>query len=670
MTSTQVAEPSRPETAPEGTWARVGPAVVFLATAGLLVLYALRGGSYDIVVRQEMGLAVWWLLGLGFALGVLPRAPIPPLRLMGAAALLLFAVWIAIGLGSTESSERTTAELARVVAYVGILLLPLSLLDRHTWRAAVAGLVAAGLLVAVLGVASRLFPDAFPKDLVSASFRGERLNYPFHYWNAVGSWASMSIALALAWSAHARHLIGRMLSLATIPAAGVAVYLTYSRAGAAGVALGVLVVLAVSRNRWVVAVHALAAGIGAAVSILAVRDAPQIAHGTGSSGSGRVILVLLLAAALCVAVAGATWALNGARWRLAPRPAGALLAVVLLAVVLVAAIAGPSPARRAWHQFKQDPFKTASSGRQAQAEQSDPATHLSTLSGNRYNLWKSALKAFDAHPAGTGAGTFEFWWDREARNPEFVRDAHSLYLETLAETGWPGLLLLLAFVAVVLWLAIAARLRLRGPPAIGVSAGALGAFAVFLLTAGVDWMWESTAVTVLALLAVACAGWVPRGADPPARARVVEDPAPRRVLGAPLPIVWRVAATVLAVVACLVELPGLVSTSEVRRSQSSVRAGDLGRALRQANDAIASEPWAATPYVQRALVEERQGRLIAARVDLERAVHREPTNWRHPLVLARVEAELGDTRAALRNYTRAERLHPYSPLFMPSLAGA
>jgi tetratricopeptide (TPR) repeat protein len=657
MASPEVAQaPGRPGAA--RAWeGRIAPALAFLATAGLLVAYALRGGSYDIVVRQEMGLGIWWVLGLGFALGVLPRAPVPRVRLLGVATLVLVAVWVAIGLGWTESAERTTAELGRIVAYAGVLLLPLTLLDRTTWRAAVGGIVAAALLIAVLGVASRLFPNDFPTDLIRASFKGQRLSYPFHYWNAVGSWAAMAIALALAWSAHARLLVGRMLALAAIPIAGVAVYLTYSRSSVAGVALGVLVVLAASRNRWVVLVHALAAGLGAGAGILAVRDAPQIAHATGSAGAGRVILVLVLAALLGIAAAGATWALHGERWRLDRRPAWALLAGILAVVAVVGAIALPSPARKAWDQFNEDPFKL---GKQAGAEKTDPAAHLSTLSGNRRNLWASALDAFAAHPAGTGAGTFEFWWDRDARNAEFVRDAHSLYLESLAELGWPGFLLVVLFLVTVLWLAIRARRHLRGPPGLGASAGLIGAFAVFLLTAGVDWMWESTAVSVLALLAIATAGAVPVGD--------AEGASGLRLLPRPLPVPWRVAATVAALLACLIELPALVSTSEVRRSQSSVRAGALDRALRQANDAIAAEPWAATPYVQRALIEEREGKLRAARVDLQRAVAREPTNWRHPLALARVEAELGDARAALRYYERARRLHPLSPVFGTSTA--
>jgi hypothetical protein len=60
-------------------------------------------------------------------------------------------------------------------------------------------------------------------------------------------------------------------------------------------------------------------------------------------------------------------------------------------------------------------------------------------------------------------------------------------------------------------------------------------------------------------------------------------------------------------------------------------------------------------------VEEAQGHLLAARTDLLRAQRREPTNYQHPLVLARVQAELGNTAAALANVRRAKELRPKSP---------
>jgi tetratricopeptide (TPR) repeat protein len=250
---------------------------------------------------------------------------------------------------------------------------------------------------------------------------------------------------------------------------------------------------------------------------------------------------------------------------------------------------------------------------------------------------------------GTGAGTFEFWWNRDG-GVQFIRDAHSLYFEQAAELGVPGLLLTLVLLVSLAVLALAARARLRGPSEIGAHAAVTAAFLAFLFHAGVDWMWESTAVTVLAITSGAIA--VTAGAAPAARPRLARLPA----LG--------LAALALAV--CLVQLPGLASTSHIRDSREAFRAGARAEAVEEADHAIEAEPWAASPYVQRAVLEESAGALVAAAVDIRRAVEREPTNWRHYLALARIEAKRGRGRRALAAYRQARRLRPRSPFFSRS----
>jgi hypothetical protein len=139
-------------------------ATAFALPAALLIYYALRGGSYDIVIRQEEAVALWWLLGLGFGLGLLPRVRLPRGALIPIISLGLLAAWTAVALGWSESDENTVAELARVVHYGGILLLVWSLADRSARRAAAAGLLTAGIAVCALAVVSRLAPDAFPEN--------------------------------------------------------------------------------------------------------------------------------------------------------------------------------------------------------------------------------------------------------------------------------------------------------------------------------------------------------------------------------------------------------------------------------------------------------------------------------------------------------------------------
>src|SRR5947209_11623381 len=135
---------------------------VFIATAGTLLAYALPGGTYDIVVRQEYGIVVWWVLAIGYALGLFPRAHPSRPALVLIAALAAYTAWTAASLAWSDSGERTTAEIMRVIDYLGIVLLVVSVLDRATWRAATMGLGFGALVVCGLAVASRLAPGAFP----------------------------------------------------------------------------------------------------------------------------------------------------------------------------------------------------------------------------------------------------------------------------------------------------------------------------------------------------------------------------------------------------------------------------------------------------------------------------------------------------------------------------
>ena len=110
--------------------------------------------------------------------------------------------------------------------------------------------------------------------------------------------------------------------------------------------------------------------------------------------------------------------------------------------------------------------------------------------GNRPWYWNVAWSQAADHPvAGRGAGTFELAWLEQQPIEESVLDAHSLYLETLAELGLVGLGLL----ALALAPPLVAAFR-------GTSAAAAGGYVAFLFHAGVDWDWEMPAVTIAGLL--------------------------------------------------------------------------------------------------------------------------------------------------------------------------
>jgi O-antigen ligase len=130
--------------------------------------------------------------------------------------------------------------------------------------------------------------------------------------------------------------------------------------------------------------------------------------------------------------------------------------------------------------------------------------------GGRPWYWHVAWHEAKEFPvAGRGAGTFELAWLEEQPIPESILDAHSLYLETLAELGVVGLGLL----ALALAPPLLAAFR-------GASAAAAGGYVAFLFHAGVEWDWEMPAVTVAGLLC----GAALLGCRP------LQDSAPRSVI--------------------------------------------------------------------------------------------------------------------------------------------
>ena len=106
----------------------------------------------------------------------------------------------------------------------------------------------------------------------------------------------------------------------------------------------------------------------------------------------------------------------------------------------------------------------------------------------------------------------------------------------------------------------------------------------------------------------------------------------------------------------------LFAQREIGHSQAAVRRGDLGDALAAAKRARDIQPWAATPYLQLALVSEQAGALASARVWIDKAIARDRTDWRLWLASARIETRLGRATAAERSLRRAVALNPRSPL--------
>src|SRR5206468_4221278 len=80
--------------------------------------------------------------------------------------------------------------------------------------------------------------------------------------------------------------------------------------------------------------------------------------------------------------------------------------------------------------------------------------------GYRYDLWRIALQAFGEQPLhGVGAGNYDSVFFAKRRQPQHVRQPHSIELQMLAELGVFGALSLLLFIATIVAAAIRAARR-------------------------------------------------------------------------------------------------------------------------------------------------------------------------------------------------------------------
>lgn len=122
-----------------------------------------------------------------------------------------------------------------------------------------------------------------------------------------------------------------------------------------------------------------------------------------------------------------------------------------------------------------------------------PETLTSTSGPGRLSFWLVAWRmALEYFWGGVGLGNYHtayflFWpGDRF-----YSRFAHNFYLQTAADTGWPGLTLLFAFVVLLLW-----RLWRRREGSC-LFLGLWGASLVFLAHSFIDFSWNIPAVAAL-----------------------------------------------------------------------------------------------------------------------------------------------------------------------------
>lgn len=634
------------------TWrGRLEESAALLAPVALIVALALAGGGFDVGDRHIAGLAAWLLVVALILLGFAARAALARPFYLATGLILGFSLLSALSSLWSGSVELSVIEADRALVYLGFFLAAFLIAQTDQRRQRFAeGLAISLAVVAVLALASRLLPHLL---VVDASFNTTaRLAYPLGYWNADGAAFGIAAALLLWSSRHAGWTGLRWLSAALLPAVLLALYLTYSRGGLVTLAIAVVCTLALSRDRlWLFGTLAIGV-IGALPAVLAVQArrslADNVANQAAVDQGVTVLLILLAGIGVALALfAALRWAerregrLTGRALELSRNPAllqGIAAVVAVIAIGAAVAIGG-----RAWDQFSSSDVQFPN----------QPERHFSQFSGaGRHDFYRVAIDTFGEKPLlGRGAGTYQFAWDEHRSIAMPVHNAHSLYLESFAELGVVGGLLVLALVGVLLWAGFCAWRDALHPQRERYAA-LFAATLAFAVGAGLDWFWELPglgAVFFLAagVLVAARCSQLAAAPDPALVARGEERRFGLAVAG--LSIAW---------IAAIAMIGPLLVDREIEASQSAAADGDLTSAVGHAKTARSIEPFAASPYVQLGLLAESQGDFATAAERLTQAIDREDRNWQLYYLRSRVEEEAGDTAAARADLDRARRLNP------------
>lgn len=581
----------------------------------LITLIALQRGGY---FPESWGLptaACGWAIALAALLGDRQRlrpfefVQLASLGLLGVLALVSGA-WAPGGLGSSLPQAQLLA------LYLSALTAVYMLFRRGT--PLLVAVWASLSIISVLALATRLFPSTAATDALT----GNRLSDPLGYWNSLGLWAAMALALGVVLVGRGRSIELRVACAASCVPSAATLYFTFSRGAWIALVAGFLVAFAVDPRRLGLLVWTSLALLWPAVGVFLASRSSGLAGATPTLEHARadghrlalVLVVLAVASALTVhAVAQIE-----RRWR-APRGtrrafAGLLIGVcVLTGAAAVAQLGAPwTIARHAVHRFESPP---GVSGGNLNAR-------LFQASGSgRVYLWRVAWHDARRHPVvGSGAGSYAGEWYRHRTVASDATNAHDLYLETLAELGPAGLALLV----VALGAPLCAAWRARRHP---LAAGATAAYVAFLVHVSVDWDWQLAAVGLAAL----CSG---------ASLMIMARTAPSRSTCT----VTRSAFAAYGVLLAGFALWSLQGSHPLGQARDAIEDGRWASAQAQASDAVAriggfsADAWRLLGESQTAL-----GNRNAARASLRVAVSRDPSSWEAWYDLANV------TRGAERN---------------------
>jgi hypothetical protein len=511
--------------------------------------------------------------------------------------ILLSAAWSAAPAASILESQRGLLYVAGAAA---VLLVTRS----REVPAMLGGLLAGISAIALFSLATRLFPDRVSVYDPTSVYR---LGQPIGYWNGLAIFTAIGVLLALGFACRSQSLVVRAAAAPAPVLLLPTFYFTFGRGAWIALAAGAVFAVAIDPRRLQLLAGLLAlVPLPALAVLLASRESGLTHAGAPLSqavhdGHRLAVLLLVLAAgnaAVAVLFALLERQVEPALWLRRAFAAGVVLVVLAGLTAIFVRYGGPTTlARKGYDAFKAPPPHV----------QENLNKRLLSFSGNgRADLWRIAWDDARTHPVlGAGAGTYErYFLAHQPADVGRVRDAHGLYVETLAELGPFGLVFLLG--ALVLPLSVLGAAR-RHP----LVPAAAGAYVAYLVHTGADWDWELAAVTLTGLF---CGASLLVAARRSHRSRRLSS-STRWIAVAAL-----VAAAGFAAV-------GLVGNTAFSRSNAARQDGNWVKAARDARRAETWMPWSPRPWVALGRAQLGAGQVASARASFLKAVSMDRGDW-------------------------------------------